>query len=292
MNHGPAAEMRTNFEFYASGNDMLCYRGSAVRRSREQNKGGTSLAESKVAGMIPAGQSPGRAVAAMNTAYAFRLTEAVTGQGWLLTEFGLTGSAEAASIEKELSAVRADTLDAVNNLSAIDGKVQLDTLFQCEGFTLTAATKIAETGAVRLKFTRALRGMPGVAADCEYIFDPASRWLPVECRETASGKGMTRTLVLRRRIALGGGRYVVESDVSNSVSGTGKGEPEVRKATYTVEPDAAPNPARFTLAAFDLPEPADVRPNTTPRYMWLLGAAVGCLALAIVFRFLARWRSG
>ena len=287
----PLTERRPNFEFYATGNDMLCFRGTAAQLGRGQNKGNVELSENKASGMIPGDRKPGRTVAAKNSAYAFRLTEAANGQGWLMTEFGLAGSTEAITIEKELDIIRADTLEAVNNLSAIDGKIQLDTLFQCEGFTLTAATKAVETGAVQLKFTRSIRGMPGVTANCEYNFDPASRWLPIECRETISEKGMTRTFGLRRRITLGGGRYMVESEVSNNVSGTGKGSPDVRKAIYTVEPDAAPDLARFTLTAFGLPEPVGTRPNTTPWYMWLLGAAAGCLALAVLFRLLSRSRS-
>jgi hypothetical protein len=60
---------------------------------------------------------------------------------------------------------------------------------------------------------------------------------------------------------------------------------------YDIRVDERIPDSEFTLSAFGLPEPAGViweRP--TPYYIWILAAAAGCGALALLFRYLARRR--
>jgi len=62
--------------------------------------------------------------------------------------------------------------------------IQLSTLFESDNFKTDFGNSPQSTGPVTIKFTRPFPGDREITIECQYTFDPASRWLPVEWVES------------------------------------------------------------------------------------------------------------
>lgn len=228
---------------------------------------------------------------ARNPQYAFRLTRASRGDAWLLAQLGKVGEPEAADLDKQLSKDRDICLQSINRLVAIDGPLSLSALFDMDGYKLISATRSTTTGLVTVKFTRSFRRLQNQIIDCEYTFDPARLWLPVEWVESIATPEVARSKRVTQQVLITGRACRIDSTITDTTS-----RPKAKSMTSSVvcliEPDDTFDVTKFTLPAFGLPEPPGYESHTTPVYIWLLAVAAVCLGLTVGFRLLARRRAG
>lgn len=122
--------------------------------------------------------------------------------------------------------------------------------------------------------------------DLEAWLDVANHWRSVEARAKTARQISHTTYTYGPPID--GLAFPAVTVATAAPQGNNTEPPHHIRATLTVRKSTA-SPADFRLAAFGLPEPVDVPPvRRTPTYLWLLLAAVACVALAAGFRFLAR----
>lgn len=166
---------------------------------------------------------------------------------------------------KKISKISLDGLELVQLDFSFDDKKQQ---IQSQGSLYLDPDQCWCIRRVSESYVRALNGTPFWKGDWN-----------VEYQVTAHPSGFP---LVKSQIAQG---HSYEGKVKKKVEGT-------EKIDYEWEiNDHLPN-SEFTLSAFGLPEPIDVaaEEKPTPWYLWLMASAVGCFALAALFRYLLRNR--
>lgn len=279
------------YEFDSDGASQRLIQTSALTSSAnsqskpELTKNRTENAEAVVAGV----HSRTASVMGRTPTYTFTLERGQATKGWLLTLIGKNGESNVDGIDQMLTQRLDEASHPANTLNVLDGSHRLDTLFETDGFKLTGSSQEMPAGPVTINFTRSFRGLSDAVIECSYVFDPASRWLPVRWMEKVSAPQRDQSLTYSRQLTITDKKY---ESANTSIHGMERPEKGTitRKSLYTVEAvDYIPE-AEFTLAAFGLPEPSGFEPPPTPLYVWLLGIAAVCFALTVSFRLLARHR--
>jgi hypothetical protein len=226
------------------------------------------------------------AIYSRNAAYAFLIyrdkSKSGDAAGWKLSSYDPT---PLPANTVDLNILNSANLPFFYPLSRFDDRLLPDILsdanFNVEGFS------IADRGRYRVVYTYKLRfplDKKMLTRKGSLVVDPELSWAVVEDSYEFEGRAGRSTI--KREIERGpnAGRGLLCRSIQEDFSDGGR---TLTFADYSFEESPE---ELFRLSHYDLPEPIDAPPlkHRTTRVWWIVGGAIVCLALAIMFVHLAR----
>lgn len=233
----------------------------------------------------------------LNSRYFFELRRNSRGDHWLFKSAYMKGEPMPKSSQRMydyLVGSRKGAFDSLNELFLRRGRTKATEITSIPGFKLLSAAEAANGRKLEVKFSYPFRVSEAIKGPCEcaVVFDLDAFGLPVEFTER-SDLGDAESFYSNVTSIAKAGRRKYSHTITRREEYKYQGKAiQAETTTGTVVTTLGHVPeTEFTLTAFGFPEPAGVTwERPTPVYVWLLAAAGGFGALAVLFRRLARRR--